>query len=142
MYMSRKGSIIIVDDDGDDLDLIEKIVSQLNLDNPIIRFSKAEQLLNHLTRTKENPLVVLCDINMPLMNGLELKERLNAEPAFSSRCIPFVFLTTSANKAQVCQAHKLNAQGFVVKGTSFDQLKETLSVVIHYWQANAHPDDL
>jgi CheY-like chemotaxis protein len=140
--MSKKGSIIVIDDDSDDLELIEKIIEQLKLSNPVKRISRPDQVVDYLRNCKENPFIILCDINMPLMNGLELKEKLNSEPAFCERSIPFVILTTSANKAQVCLAQKLNVQGFVVKGTTFNQLKETLSTVIRYWQLNVHSDEL
>ena len=139
--MSRKGSIIILDDDGEDLELIERIVAQLKLDNPVIKFSAGDDMLQYLRNTSEIPMLILCDINMPLINGLELKARINAESALREKCIPFVFLTTAANKAQVCKAYEMNAQGFVVKGTSFEALRETVTNVIAYWRLCVHPGD-
>jgi CheY-like chemotaxis protein len=139
--MSRKGSIIILDDDGEDLELIGKIIAQLKLENPVQRFSAGDELLEYLRTTTDTPMLILCDINMPMINGLEVKAKINADSTLREKCIPFVFLTTAANKTQVSKAYQLNVQGFVVKGSSFEALRESICKVIDYWRVCVHPAD-
>jgi DNA-binding NarL/FixJ family response regulator len=68
------------------------------------------------------------------MNGFELLKTIQDDPALRHKSFPFIFLTTTNNPDHVRKAYQLHAEGFFVKGQSYDELKDTVTSVIHYWQ--------
>jgi CheY-like chemotaxis protein len=140
--MSRSGPIVIVDDDIDDQEMIGRIFSKMKLENPIKKFNDGEQALRYLQRTHESPFLILCDINMPVMNGIQLKEQIDRDPDLRLRCIPFIFLSTAANPDEVLRAYTLSVQGYFVKGQSYELLKQGIEKIMQYWQTCIHPNNL
>lgn len=136
--MSKTGPIIIIDDDPDDQEMIGRILSRLSLSNEVRTFLDGEAALSYLVTTPESPLVILCDINMPLMNGIELKRTIQDNPMLCRKNMPFVFLTTTAQPDQITKAYNLSCQGFFVKGQTYGELKETVVRIVSYWQRSEH----
>lgn len=89
---------------------------------------------------QEQPLIILRDINMPLMNGLELRNRIDADTYLQTKTIPFVFYTTSASSEIVKQAYEGSIQGFHQKAGQFEALKQQLELLVTYWQNCLHPN--
>ena len=75
--MSKKGPILLIEDDEDDQLLISQAIHRLALANPVHIFHNGQEALAYLEATKEQPFLILCDINMPLLNGLELRAEIN-----------------------------------------------------------------
>jgi CheY-like chemotaxis protein len=140
--MSKTGPILIVDDDPDDQDMIGRIISQMNLENTVHKFYDGEQLLTYLRSTSEKPFVIICDINMPLMNGIQVKEEIEKDPYLKKKSIPFVYLSTTGSPQQVRKAYELTVQGFFVKGQSYDALKASLRQIIEYWKLCIHVNSI
>jgi len=140
--MSKAGPVIIIDDDPDDQDMIARIFSKMNLENPVRKFYDGEQALKYLRTTEEKPFIIICDINMPIMNGIQLKQEIDRDPDVKQRNIPFVYLSTSANPDQVLQAYSLKVQGFFVKGQSYEVLKESIQKIIAYWKTGVFPNSV
>jgi CheY-like chemotaxis protein len=140
--MSRSGPVIIIDDDPDDQEMIGRIFSKMSLENPVRKFHDGEEALRYLRTTKEKPFIIICDINMPIMNGIQLKQEIDNDPQLRQKCIPFVYLSTTANPEQVLQAYSLTVQGFFVKGQSYEVLKESVHKIIAYWKTCVFPNSL
>jgi CheY-like chemotaxis protein len=136
------GPILIVDDDQDDQDMIERIIVNMNVENERKKFYDGEQLLQYLRTTSERPFIIICDINMPMMNGLQLKQEIEADPMLKKKSIPFVYLSTTANPQQVRKAYELTVQGFFVKGQSYDALKGSVNQIIQYWKMCVHINNI
>jgi CheY-like chemotaxis protein len=136
--MSLNGPIICIDDD--DQYLIRQALEQLALPNQIITLADGQQALDFLLDTHERPFLILCDINMPLMNGLELRRKVNASDYLRKKSIPFVFLTTTASEYSVEEAYKESVQGFYQKATTYEALCQQLKLIISYWQNCLHPN--
>lgn len=132
--MSKTGPIIIIDDDPDDQEMIQRVLKRMNLDNEIKRFYDGTDALKYFQDTQERPFLTLCDINMPLMNGFELRKTITSDANLKSKTYPFIYLTTTNNPDHVRKAYQLEAEGFFVKGQSYDELKETLANIIEYWK--------
>lgn len=77
--MSQSGPIIVVEDDDDDQFLVKQSLSELGVKNQCLFFSNGQQAYRYLLDSKEQPFLILCDINMPVMNGLELRERIESD---------------------------------------------------------------
>jgi CheY-like chemotaxis protein len=138
--MSLNGPILCIDDDEDDQYLICQALNQLMLPNPVVLLTDGQQALDYLLATQERPFLILCDINMPLMNGLELRRQVNASEYLRKKSIPFVFLTTTASEYSVEEAYKESVQGFYQKATTYPALSRQLKLIVEYWQNCLHPN--
>jgi CheY-like chemotaxis protein len=134
--------IIIVDDDSDDQFLIEDILKRLGVSSPIYFFDNGKQALEYLNATKEGTFMILSDINMPEMNGLELRRRINMNDELRRRSIPFVFFSTAARDVEVTAAFDMTVQGFFVKNDNYESMKDSLEVIFAYWTRCKHPNSI
>ncbi|HEY0744706.1 MAG TPA: response regulator [Chryseosolibacter sp.] len=137
--MSQQGPLIVIEDDPDDQEMIKRILSKMELTNEQKFFADGDQALKYLESASEQPFLIISDINMPLMNGLDLKKHIQANETLRKKCYPFVFLTTTASPMQIAQAYTLAIEGFFAKGQSYDELKEVLKTIITYWKQARHP---
>ena len=137
--MSKSGPIIVIDDDPDDQEMIHRLLLKHHLSNEIKKFSDGEEALHYFKNTRDKPFLILCDINMPLMNGLELKQNIELNAELAEMNIPFVYLTTTANPDQIVKAFNLTCQGFFIKGQSYNELKDTINLIVSYWLKAEHP---
>lgn len=138
--MSAQGPLLIVEDDEDDQYMIRLALDQLKITNQIRFFANGQEALDYLSVTEEQPFLILCDINMPIMNGIELRKRINENEMLKQKAIPFIFLTTAANPDLVRTAYDATVQGFFKKTTSFDGMHEQLRLITAYWQSCLHPN--
>lgn len=139
--MAKSGPLIIVEDDVDDQEIYMEIFNQLGIDNKLIFFPLASQALEYLNTSKEKPFVILCDINLPVMNGIEFKQNIDSDPFLRNKSIPFIFFSTSAEKSQVNKAYtELTVQGFFKKEYSVEEISKSLSVILAYWELCKHPN--
>lgn len=134
------GPIIYVDDDEDNLFLFEQIVKELGLLNTVRSFSDSLLFLDYLMITEEKPLLILCDLNMHAINGIELRDRIDADEVLKQKAVPFLFYTTAASPAQVQKAYQTTIQGFLVKPADLAEFKEQIQLVVSYWQNCLHPN--
>lgn len=137
--MTVAGPLIVIEDDPDDQEMIKRVLSKLDLPNEQKFFADGEQALKYLEGSSEKPFLIISDINMPMMNGLELKKYIQSHDTLRTKCYPFVFLTTTVSGSQVKLAHELKVEGFFAKGQSYDELKEVLRTIITYWRSSHHP---
>ena len=140
--MSKKGPIDLIEDDEDDQFLIEKALKAQQLPNEIRFFANGQLALDYFEKTTEQPFLVLCDINMPIMNGLELRQRINESDYLREKAIPFVFLTTSSNAQSIEMAYQESVQGFYKKSSQYTGLQEQIRLIVDYWQSCLHPNNL
>ena len=138
--MSKKGPILLIEDDEDDQLLISQAIQSLQIVNPIQVFHNGQEALEFLEMTQQQPFLILCDINMPRLNGLELRAIINQSDYLKKRAIPFVFLTTTASPDAVREAYNESVQGFYQKASTQDGLRKQLGLIIEYWQTCLHPN--
>lgn len=131
--MRKNESIIVVEDDADDQELFKQIFEELAVPNITRFFSTCVHALDFLAATLEKPFLIISDINLPAMNGLEFCRRLSQLDKFRSAKVPFVFLTTTQDTQLVKQAYSMFIQGFFVKPSSIGEMRETISTIISYW---------
>lgn len=139
--MPINGPIIIVDDDDDDHYIIKRVCEKL-VATPVLFFNDGKKALQFLKTSDEKPFIILCDVNMPVMNGLELKEEINTDEELKKKQIPFVFFSTSAMASIVRDAFDMGVQGFFIKAQSLEEMENTLRVIFDYWEKCEHLNDL
>ncbi|MBB1284564.1 response regulator [Flavisolibacter sp. BT320] len=138
--MSKPEEIIIIEDDRDDQDMVRDVLQQLGVSHPLVFFDDCEAAYQHLQSRTEKPFLILCDINMPKLNGIEFKRKIEADEQLRSLCIPFVFLTTSDNPTTVKEAYGVaNLQGYFHKKNTLEQITAQLKVILDYWHMSLHP---
>lgn len=131
--MNKTGPIIVIEDDIDDQEILDEIFKELNFKNEIIYFKEGEKALDYLIKTSLEPFLILSDINMPKLNGIELREKINTNEDLRIKCIPYLFFTTSAEQKYVVDAYSKSVQGFFVKPNTFEKLKSTITIIVEYW---------
>jgi CheY-like chemotaxis protein len=132
------GPIIIVEDDVDDRELYAECIQSIGINNKIRLFNTCMEALEYLRTTTEQPFIILSDINMPVMTGLQFKEQIQAEPGLREKGIPFVFISTNASPFFVRKAHELSVQGYFLKPTSFDSMVKMFKTLFTYWALCKH----
>ncbi|MDQ1090032.1 MULTISPECIES: response regulator [unclassified Siphonobacter] len=140
--MSLQGPIISVEDDEDDQYLIQSVIDELGITNRLLFFNNGKAALDYLLVTEEQPFFIICDVNMPIMNGLELHMHLISNEELKKKSIPFIFFTTAANAKLIDEAYQQMIQGFYRKGSSFIELKEQIQTIYNYWKSCLHPSNL
>lgn len=138
--MSLKGPIISVEDDEDDQYLIRESLRALKLANELRFFSDGQSALDYLKIMTEQPFLILCDINMPVMNGLELRRNINQNENLRKKAIPFIFLTTGASTDVIEAAYEESVQGFYQKAAHYEDLLTQIKLIVSYWQHCLHPN--
>lgn len=138
--MSLKGPIILVEDDEDDQYLVNKILEELQVPNVLHTYQNGLEALQYLNATSEKPFLILCDVNMPVMNGLELRIEIEENPFLKQKSIPFIFLSTSGDMAIVKEAYKGTIQGFYKKESNYETFKSNIEVIVRYWKSCLHPN--
>jgi CheY-like chemotaxis protein len=131
--------IVVIDDDTDDHFIFGEVCQKLKLRNELKFFKTGASALQYLRTTQDQPSIIFCDINMPQMNGIELRRIIDKDEALRKKSIPFVFLTTAASKAQINEAYDLTVQGLFIKESSFDDTEKVLKLIFEYWQKCKHP---
>jgi len=75
------------------------------------------------------------------MTGFELREKLHTDAELALKCIPYLYFSTAISQKMVIDAYSTSAQGFFIKQTSFDELLDTLRVIMEYWTKCAAPNN-
>jgi len=138
--MNKEGAVIIIEDDPDDQFLLEEVFKELGFSNEIIFFSDGISALEFLTHDDKYPFLILSDINLPKLSGLQLREKLKVDADLHLKCIPYLFFTTAANHQAVIDAYSTSVQGFFTKGNSYDELKEQVKTIMDYWKHCSAPN--
>ena len=139
--MNKNGPVVVIEDDQDDQEMLAEIFKRLNYKNEIVFFLDGNAALEYLNKTDTIPFLILSDINMPKINGLELREKIHTNSLLHVKCIPYLFFTTSATKESVIDAYALSVQGFFVKPDSFEKLESTIKKIMEYWKECIAPSE-
>ena len=138
--MNKSGPIIIIEDDADDRDFLIEVFKELDFENEIIYFEDGESAHAYLILEPIEPFLILSDINMPKLSGMELKEKIQNNEGLRLKCIPYLFFTTSANQQHVIDAYSKSVQGFFVKPNSMEKLTSLIKKIVEYWQECESPN--
>ena len=132
--MNKDGPIIVIEDDADDQEIMVEIFQKLGYKNKIIYFSDGNEALEYLNDSDTQPFLILSDINMPKINGFELRNKIFTNEQLQTKCIPYLFFTTGGNKKAVIDAYAMSVQGFFIKANTIPALESTIKKIVEYWQ--------
>ncbi len=132
---------MVIEDDEDDQQILDEIFKKLDYKNKIVFFADGNDALDYLNKTDIVPFLILSDINMPKINGFELRTKVQTNEKLHVKCIPYLFFTTNANKKSVAEAYAMSVQGFFVKPNSFEKLENTIRKIMEYWKECIAPSE-
>ncbi|WP_124552622.1 response regulator [Methylophilus methylotrophus] len=129
----REATLFIVDDDDIDAIALERALRKLRLLNTVIRARDGREALELLRAGKvSSPYIILLDLNMPRMNGLEFLESLRTDPLLT-HAVVFV-LTTSKSDEDLVAAYRQHVAGYVFKQHMDRDFLEVVGLIEHYWR--------
>jgi CheY-like chemotaxis protein len=140
--------ILLVEDDLAHIEIIKRNFEASRLANRLISVEDGQEALDYLYRkgkykdTDQSPLpnLILLDLRLPKVDGLEVLKTIKANPALSS--IPVVILTTSPAESDMVKAYKYNANSYLVKPVDFSKFNQLMNTFGYYWIVwNQYPLD-
>lgn len=126
-------TILLVEDDDIDAMIVQRAFDKLRIINPIVRAKDGIYALELLrSATVSRPYIILLDLNMPRMGGLEMLEELRADKTLTNNVV-FV-LTTSKDDEDKFAAYRQNIAGYIVKESLQDGFDDLVKLLDHYWR--------
>jgi len=128
--MTNEVIILIADDDHGHVRLIEKNLVRAGLHNPIERFENGQETLDFLfgrgarQRAKEAAYLLLLDVRMPQVDGVEVLRQVKADPEL--RKMPVIMLTTTDDPREVERCHTLGCSNYIVKPVDYEKFAEAI----------------
>lgn len=143
--MAELKKILLVEDDPNDVELMQIALTMNNLDNEVVVTRDGAEALDYLyrreafaARNNRNPVVVLLDIKLPKIDGLEVLRTLKSDATLKT--IPVVMLTSSRESGDLEACYKAGANAYVVKPVGFPNFEEMVRKVVAFWaQLNEPP---
>ena len=142
--MSTARPILIVEDSPNDLEMTIKALEKSQLANEVVVARDGAEAADYLfrrnlyaNRPKGNPAVVLLDLKVPKIDGLELLKMVRGNK--ETDCIPVVLLTSSREERDVAAGYKLGVNAYVVKPTLFQEFVRTIQSLGVFWAVLNEP---
>jgi DNA-binding response OmpR family regulator len=142
--MSELGRVLLVEDDPKDVELTLTALDEYNLANEVIVATDGEQALDYLfyrgnfmRRARENPAVVLLDLKLPKVDGLEVLQQVRADDKL--KLIPVVVLTSSREERDMVASYKLGVNAYVVKPVDFHEFVNAVKELGVFWAVINEP---
>ncbi len=130
--------VLLVEDDNVDAMSVKRASRELEIANELVRAVNGEEALRYLRDpTKDGPCVILLDLNMPKMNGIELLKILKSTPEL--RRIPVVVITTSKSDEDKVESFRLSVAGYIVKPIDYQGFVDAMKVIDLYWSLSELP---
>lgn len=142
--MSVSKIILFAEDSPQDVEMTLAALSQYRLANEVVVVNDGEEALDYLYcrgayagRTSGHPVVVLLDLKMPKVDGLEVLRVIKADPAL--KYIPVVMLTSSREEQDLARSYEYGANAYVVKPVDFHQFVESVRQLGTFWLLHNEP---
>jgi CheY-like chemotaxis protein len=142
--MSTLGRILIVEDDPNDVELTLTALADYNLANEVVVTRDGQQALDYLycrgefqSRARENPAVMLLDLKLPRVGGLEVLQQVKADERL--KLIPVVVLTSSHEEKDMMRSYSLGVNAYVVKPVDFHEFVNAVKELGIFWAVINEP---
>lgn len=132
--MIKSLNILLIEDDAIEVMKFNRVVKTLNLNHKIIEANNGEEALEILRVKEVIPDIILLDLNMPKLNGLEFLRILKNDDIL--KFIPSIMLTTSSNHKDLLECYKIGIAGYLLKPLKYDDYMERIKKLLDYWSIN------
>lgn len=134
------GKIILVDDEKYEKELLESALLEKQWYVKVEYFNNGKDAIEHMRTTKDKLFLVISDINMGSMSGLDFKKAIDEDKILREKSLPFIFLSNGATREQISEAYDYRVQGFFEKPHSIKEQAAMLDLIIKYWIISKHPE--
>jgi len=138
--MSKSGPIVIVDDNKKEWLLYREALHHIRIKNELKFFENGEPALDYLKETKDSPFLIICDMRMQVLSGLEFRKKISEDPYLVLKATPFVFRTNTVTTDEIVKAYELTVQGFFAKSDDFEEMSKQLKIIVDYWKESYDPN--
>ncbi len=125
-------NVLFIEDDAIETMKLERTVAKLEIKHQITEAKNGEEALRYLRSGAALPDIILLDLNMPKMNGIEFLKILKQDEIL--KFLPTIILTTSENRADLLECYKIGIAGYVIKPLKYGDYQEKLRKVFQYWE--------
>jgi CheY-like chemotaxis protein len=143
MTTTQQLSILLVEDDEVDVMNVQRALKKNDSDSTLYRANNGIEALamlrinGQIAPEHHRRLLILLDLNMPKMGGLEFLKELRADPTLCK--LPVVVLTTSMQDSDLATAYQYNVAGYLIKPITFSSFVKTIDVLTRYWSMSEMP---
>ncbi|OLP17983.1 two-component system response regulator [Leptolyngbya sp. 'hensonii'] len=139
MTIKQANPLLIAEDSDEDFEVLQLLMQQLEVQNPIYRCTNGDKVLDFLYQDGDygdaevapRPSVILLDLNLPGTDGRDVLEQLKQDQKFKE--IPIVVFTTSSNPRDIEFCYQQGANGYLIKPVDADELEKTVQAFVSYW---------
>ena len=133
--MPKLKPILLVEDDVVDASTVKQALQDLRVKNAVVHKTDGEEALEYLRQDDENrPALILLDLNMPRISGVELLQIIRADARL--RQTPVVVLTVSKYEQDKLDTFNLGVAGYMIKAVDYDAFLRAMDIIIQYWAWN------
>lgn len=130
--------ILLVEDDQVDVMTVKRALQEIRVTNPVVNLENGEEALHYLRDPgKVKPCIILLDLNMPIMNGIEFLHVMKNDDLLKRT--PVVVLTTSEEQQDKVSSFNLGVAGYIAKPVSYRQFVEIMRTFNSYWTISEVP---
>ncbi|WP_108244325.1 response regulator [Muricauda brasiliensis] len=126
--------ILFIEDDAIETMKFQRTMSKLETKHSLIEAKNGEEALAYLESGKSLPDIILLDLNMPRMNGIEFLGILKQHDKI--KYLPTIVLTTSENRDDLLECYKIGIAGYIIKPLKYEDYETKLKTVLEYWNIN------
>lgn len=132
--MKLELKILLVEDNIIEILKLKRAIEYLGMNHEVLEAENGEIALDSIKQEEINPDIVLLDLNMPKMNGLEFLAIVRNDE--SMRHLPIIILSTSNNNRDLMEAYKLGVSGYILKPLKYDDYVKKIEFTLQYWSNN------
>jgi len=134
MELDNHLSVLLVEDDMIERMKFNRIIESSNIKIDLLEATNGEEALQTLRTTKSLPNIILLDLNMPRMNGIEFLKILKKDNRL--KFIPTIILTTSNNTKDLLECYNNGIAGYILKPLKYEQYVDKMAILLSYWSIN------
>ena len=132
--MKKKLKILLIEDDTIELMKLNRAMTSLNMNHEVREANNGEDGLELLLNENYYPDIILLDLNMPKINGIEFLRILKDND--SLKFIPTIILTTSSNEKDLLSCYNIGISGYILKPLKYEDYIKKINLLLSYWSAN------
>ena len=132
--MAKYLNILLVEDDTIEVMKFNRVLRTLASKHKIIEANNGEEALRVLSSKENLPDIIVLDLNMPKLNGLEFLSILKNDETL--KYIPSIILTTSSNHKDLLECYRIGIAGYILKPLKYDDYVERITNLLNYWSNN------
>ena len=132
--MVKSLNILLIEDDTIEVMKLNRTIKSLQLKHRLVEAKNGEEALEILNQKNNLPDIILLDLNMPKINGIEFLRILKSDDIL--KYIPTIVLTTSKNHKDVLECYKIGIAGYILKPLKYDDYVSKIEKILAYWSSN------